>query len=622
MSNCDNYEFAKSLEQQSTNSETPYSNLQYQYITDLNNGIYSNGGLTLIQFDLSSIYNSNSLIDMNRAYLAIPIQIATVGTAVGVPGVLLAQNSSTGQNAAWSYVGLKNSYTTLVHAAELQVGGQTVEQYQPYNSNYTYFKLCSSMSVDDMRTIGSTIGMGREIDNPESLRYNTYNSVPAVGGAVNGIASAGPFQGNGFVNNMPFGNANPNFGDQTISGAQMATGPYNNSYYYRLNKIIDSTVSVAGSGTTAGTQYGTSGLALTSQMQTEGKANFSFGSSGTVGLVNDVAIIRLGDILDSMRNLPLTKRFSGQLRLYLNTGMLSVGTILPGNPYCMSFNAGNTSFTNTCPLMVSALPAAAYAVTGGPINQITTSLSIGKFNGGTIGSVTIPAQSSGLLPSCRLYFPQVTLKPEKLRFYLDQGLNRKVNYTSYYFNQFAAISQGSSFSGVVQSQVRRPRGLLILPFVSPNTGASTTTTGSGNGTNLTLTGITSFADQLSPFSCAPCQTGAISLINIQVAVGGQNFFQNAIQYTWSQFQENTMMYEKLNGIDLGLKCGLFSEYNFENAYRCYYLDLSRGTLADELTDRTVSLSLTNNSNAVIDLYTFVEYFNEIEINVENGIVKR
>jgi hypothetical protein len=53
MSNCDNYEFAKSLEVQSVTAETPYSNLQFQYITDQNNGVYSNGGLTLIQFDLN-----------------------------------------------------------------------------------------------------------------------------------------------------------------------------------------------------------------------------------------------------------------------------------------------------------------------------------------------------------------------------------------------------------------------------------------------------------------------------------------------------------------------------------------------------------------------------------------
>ena len=621
MSNCDNYEFAKSLEQQSSNSETPYSNLQYQYINDLNNGIYSNGGLTLLQFDLSSIYNSNSMIDMNKAYLAIPIQIATALTTQTTPGTLLTLNGGTASASnAWSYVGLKNSYTTLVHAAELQVGGQTVEMYQPYNSNYTYFKLCSEMSIDDLRSIGSTIGMGREIDNPESLRYNSASATAAAGGTGIGTTGAiGPFMGNGLVNNQPFGLPNPNFGDQTAAGTQIAAGPYNNSYYYRLNKVIDVTQSTAGSGTVAGTQYGTTGFATASNINLEGKAYFTYGSNGTVAIVNDVAIIRLGDILDSMRNLPLTKRFSGQLRIYLNTGMIAANSMALASPYCMATSAGYSTFTNTCPLMISALPAAAYTASS-QANQITTSLSVGKFNGGTIAGVSIPAQSGGILPSCRLYFPQVTLKPEKLRFYLDQGLNRKVNYTSYYFNQFAGISASGTFSGTVQSQVRRPRGILILPFLSPNTG--TGITGAGNGTNATLTGIVPFSDQLSPFSCAPCQTGALSLTNIQVSVGGQNFLQNALQYSWSAFQEQTMLHEKLNGIDLGMKCGLFSEYNFENAYRCYYVDLSRGTLADELTDRTISMSLTNNNNATIDLYTFVEYFNEIEINVENGIVKR
>ena len=615
MSNTDNYEFAKSLEHQSANGETPYSNLQFQYISDQNNGIYTNGGLTLIQFDLSTIYNSNSLVDMNRAYLAIPIQIPSVLTAAGAPTVNLTLNgATTSATSAWAWAGLKNSYTTLVHAVELQVGGQTVEQYSPYCSNYTFFKLISSMGADDLRSIGSTIGLGRELDNPESVRYNGFTAVPGTAGVF--PTAAGLFQGNGMVNNMPFGNANPNYGDQTVAGLQVNNGPYNNSYYYRLNKIIDVVNSSAGTATVAGTTFGTNGILPASQMTTECKSTFTF-SSSTVALVNDVAIIRLCDILDSMKNLPLTKRFAGQLRIYINTGIISA-TLGAATAYTMATSASYSSFTNTCPLMLSALPITAYTanVQGG---QITTALAVGKFSGGTIAGVTIPAQSQGLLPSCRLYFPQVALKPEKLRFYLDQGLNRKCCYTSYYFNQFNAIAAGANFSGVVQSQVRRPRGLLILPFLSAGNGL---TGGLGNGTNSTLTGIVPFNDQLSPFSCAPCQTGPISLINLQVSLGGQNQFQNAIQYSWSQFQENTMMYEKLNGIDIGMKTGLFSQFYFDNAYRAYYFDLSRGTIADELTDRTVSMSLVNNSNQQIDLFTFVEYFNEIEINVENGIVKR
>lgn len=617
MSNCDNYEFAKSLEAQGANLETPYSNLQFQFINDLNNGIYTNGGLTLVQFDLSSIYNSNSMIDMNRAYLAIPIQIPTVLTAAGVPGTLLTLNTSTAQNSAWSYVGLKNSYTTLVHAVELQLGGQTVEQYSPYCSNYTYFKLASAMSQDDLNSIGSTLGWGRALDNPESLKYNSYNAVPLTAGVFS-ASTGGLYGGNGIVNNFPFSTGNANYGDQTASGIQNSATVYNNSYYYRLNKIIDTTQSVLGSGTVGGAIFGANGIETNTQIVSECKGSFTFSNTNTVGLVNDIAIIRLGDILDSMKNLPLTKRFAGQLRLYLNTGMIS-STAMGAAGYTQATSASYTSFTNTCPLMISALPFAAYTASAQGA-QLTTALSVGRWPGGTIGGVTIPATASGLLPSCRLYFPQVALKPEKLRFYLDAGLNRKCCYTSYYFNQFSAIASGNNFSGTVQSQVKRPRGLLILPFLSQSTG--TGQTGSGNGTNLTLTGITPFADQLSPYSCAPCQTGPISLTNIQVSVGGCNFFQNAIQYTWSQYQENTMMYEKLNGVDLGMKSGLFSQYNFDNAYRCYYFDLSRGTLADELTDRTISCSFTNNSNVTIDAYTFTEYFNEFEINIENGIVKR
>ncbi len=622
----DNYEFHKSLEQQSSASETPYSNLQWQYINDLNNGIYSNGGgLTLIQWDLSSLYNSNNMIDMKRAYLTIPIQLVTALSTIATPNTILNPVAGYG----WCYAGLKNSYTTLIHACELQVGGQTIEQYQPYNSNYTFFKLASMMSQDDLNSLGTTLGWGRALDNPESLRYNSSLSQPSAT-AVFGSATATnpPFGGNGLVNNTPFGAANPNFGDQTAAGPQVqATAPtvYNQSYFNRLIKVIDTntTQSTLGSVTSPGTMWGNNGIETASNFNTEFRPTYSTATVGTqqFGVVTDTLIIRLCDIMDSMNHIPLTKRFAGNLRIYVNTGMVAATNLATGG-YGMVTSASANSFSNTCPLMISALPFAAYTSTS-QATQITAALGVGRWSGGNIQGCTIPALSAFQMQSCRLYYPQVTLKPEKLRFYQDQGLNRKVCYTSYYFNQFNGISAGSTFSQLIQSGVKRPRGLLILPFLSAqgNSGC----TGAGNGTiagALPITGITPFADQLSPFSTAPCTTGSISLSNIQVSVGGVNFLQNVLQCNWESFLEQSTVYEKINGFDLGVKCGLFNQFYFDNAYRAYYVDLSRGTLADELTDRTISASFLNNSNATIDAYTFLEYFNEFEINIENGIVKK
>ena len=52
--NTDNYQYTSSMESQSRNSFTPFVDKQSnQYVADINSGVYSSSGLTLVQFDLS-----------------------------------------------------------------------------------------------------------------------------------------------------------------------------------------------------------------------------------------------------------------------------------------------------------------------------------------------------------------------------------------------------------------------------------------------------------------------------------------------------------------------------------------------------------------------------------------
>ena len=38
--------------------------------------MYSNSGLTQVNFDLGSIFNSNKMVDMSQGYICIPITVA------------------------------------------------------------------------------------------------------------------------------------------------------------------------------------------------------------------------------------------------------------------------------------------------------------------------------------------------------------------------------------------------------------------------------------------------------------------------------------------------------------------------------------------------------------------
>ncbi len=65
----DNYEYNRSMEPQSQKDYSPYTDKQYNsYINDINSGVYQNNGLSLVQFDLSSIYNSAKFTDTNGLF--------------------------------------------------------------------------------------------------------------------------------------------------------------------------------------------------------------------------------------------------------------------------------------------------------------------------------------------------------------------------------------------------------------------------------------------------------------------------------------------------------------------------------------------------------------------------
>jgi hypothetical protein len=53
----DVYELSKSEQVQDLDRETPYESKQWNFVNDINSGVYTNSQQSLVQFDLSSIYN-------------------------------------------------------------------------------------------------------------------------------------------------------------------------------------------------------------------------------------------------------------------------------------------------------------------------------------------------------------------------------------------------------------------------------------------------------------------------------------------------------------------------------------------------------------------------------------
>ena len=605
----DVYEFAKSNEVQGVGDQTPYVSKQWQYVNDINSGVYSNNGISLVQFDLSSLYNSSSFVDINQGYFVIPI---TYVQALGsnFTGTLV---TPTGTGGDQMRLGLKSGFFNLVHACEIMVNGQTLDSYQPYLNAYTGFKMLSQMSQDDLNSYGFSLGMGNKVDNPASLKFNNNASQVVTGTFGTTTTANGPVGGNGITNNAPFASAS-NFGDQAALGAQNSTA-YNNGLFSRLNRIVDLQ---GNAGVAVNTLYGSTTYGQTIQSSTNLANEFrpAFQLLNTSYMVwYDYAVIRIGDILDSMQQMPLVKKFDGIVRLSLNVGVVGVQHVSAATGNQMT-SATASTFTNTCPLVVPSLLAV--PSTGGTAICSVSGLFIGKAT--TTNQFGINLGSSGAsnpMNACRFYFPQVVLKPERALSYVSENRNKQLSYTSMLYNQASAITAGGTYSGLIQSGVSNIRGVLILPFISSSThGLMNVASGVA-----VISGISAFAEMLSPFSQAPMQTAPISLINLSVAVGGQNVMQNFLSFGFETFLEQVSLYDKINGSSLGLSCGLISQYMWEQAYRSYYIDCSRGNLGDAMTPRNVNVTFTNNSQQTIDCLIFVEYYNSRIIDVETGLIR-
>ena len=552
----DNYEFSKSTMPQSIDNESPYAKKDWGYVNDINGGIYSNAGLTLVQFDLSSIYNSTALIDPAQMFIVVPL------TYVSAYSSSLTANSDTANllnpiTGGWASLGLKNGYHHLLHGADLIINGKTIEQYQPGLNHYLNSRLLSQMSYDDLETLGPRLGFGELLDNHQSLSYygsgnitgttalgtSAFPTAPSAAAA----ASTLNFTGNGVVNNFPYPPTYQagNSGDMSRPGTTQGSNTYNNGLYTRLKKIVD--ISGAGTATNLYGADNTKNIVSATQLANEFKPTYQVLNT-KYAVWYDYAVLRMCDIFDSMKNLCLMKKMDASLRLYFNTGSYGLTSFLGApianltgtNAMMFVVSQSLSTFTNTCPLIQSGNISATAANSLYPTTTlaIVSGLFIGRAtNTSLFGGINLAnSNASNVMNACRMYYPQITLKPEKLIPYISGNRSKKITYSTILTNQFNNLSTQTSFSALVQSGVQGIRGILVIPMLSASTNGS-------SGTAVYSSGVGTFAQALSPFDTCPATTGPLSLINLQVSIGGQNVLMNTLNFTYENFFEQIVLYK-------------------------------------------------------------------------------
>ena len=567
--NTDNYDFIKSSMAQGEESYSPYVDKQTNnYINDLNGGIYSLNQ-NLVSFDLGSIYNSSRFTNTDDMFLTIPVTMVFN---------LSSGNGATNYQpptAGWALQTLKSNFMNLIHQADIQVDGKTIAETQPFINCLTNVRMLSEMSIGDLKCIGSTLGFSDVLDSTNSVIWN---------------AASATVNGQGLTNNTIFGNPN-----QITCAANQNTGCCNEAILKRASKLVD--VTKTGLQNIWGT------IITQSQLNSDFKPYYAIGNTN-YGIVYDLAVIRLKDLFDCMSNIGLVRRFSGTLRIYVNTGALYLGCAANLVIPAYTFLPANSTFNNTCPFTINNL--AATAANGGlstGATQISAGLFIGKAlttsqNGVNLGL----SGASHPLTSCRLYFSSITMNPQKALEYTQSNRQKKVVYRSYYFNQINNVSAGSSYSALLQSGIVNPYALIMIPYISSQ-----------------QAGIGCYQWQ-SPFDTAPATGAPIILQNLQVQMGSVNILSNPYYYGFEDYITQFTTAEALTSSDIGVSNGLITKEWWE-MNRMYYVNLSRGTPADKATPRNITVSFNNNSAVAIDILCFCVFLDDLTIDVETGLVQ-
>ena len=357
----DNYEFNRSMHTQSENEYSPYTDKQYNsYINDINSGVYQNNGLSLVQFDLSSIYNSSRFTDTNDLFVVLPVILAAA-FSTSTAGTLVAPAVGN-----VNLLSLKNNFIHLIHQADLSINGKTAEDVQPYINISKHFQMLSEMSFGDLETVGYSIGMS-EPDNWKSKIYNGSN-----------LATITTKSGNGMTNNRPFvptasfsGGAKDN---NTLTANQFDK-VVNTALQSRLGRYTDTTA-----GSVNGFYGNNSGfIANLSQLKNDFTPTYEVLNTNYM-VWYDYAVIKLSTIFESLSKIGLTRKADIFLRLYVNTGTLNASISSPNSTAPgYSLTVANNGFNGTCPFTINYLTEA--SASGGipaTVANITAGLYLAK----------------------------------------------------------------------------------------------------------------------------------------------------------------------------------------------------------------------------------------------------
>ena len=530
-------------------------------VMDNNNTSYSSNTLTL---DTSALSNSNKYISWREGFLSVPLLLTVTSGAQWTIG--------TAATSADYGFGLKNNYASVIHSVSVDLQGSTIIQQTAWINLWNNFRLITTLSWQDVATIGSSIGF-----------------YPDTAGAFEASSAVG-LCGVGVCNNNNFDLA------PVVSGAFNAQESYNRGLYERQRAINLNLSAAMGVG---GTQA-FSTLISDTNMRNIYKSYIQTNLGGASGTNNFQIVIMANIMLKHLHpffdKMVLSKGVFMKITLILNnatTRFAAVATTSLGAP-TVNVPSGGINPIMVASMNVSngnrALEAGTYSV----------SLSVGASVLGGVNSLTV---GGNLARSVMLQVPSVVFNPVYESAYLSSPV-KSIEYSDVYSYQVLNIASGATLNNLITNGIAGIKSVLVLPFFN-------------SAYNATL----ALSPLLSPYD--DCGGGTTSplchLYNFNVQISGQNAIYNNQRYTYEAFLQQLNGQNAINGnlVD-GLGSSLISQLDFENKYCYYYVNVERQLPIERSVPKSVVLQGINASAYAVDYYVFIEYSQSLSLNVLLG----
>lgn len=550
-------------------------------ILDNQNGIYSSNQSVI---DTSQFSNSNKWINYRESYFTVPMLLTLTQTTASVNFTPAAP-----LNSSDYALGLKNWYGSMIHSFSVDLAGTTIIQQTPFQSLWNTFRLLTTLSYQDLLTIGPSIGFYP--DNSSSWSYHSAVS---------------PSSGVGVSNNS---NAISN---PLVTGVYNQLEVTNNGLYQRQRAW---NFNLSGTSGVGGAAFST--LITQANLQQIYKSSILAPVSGTVAIKGYWACQIVGSVflrhLHSFFNsLCLVKGMFMKMTMNLNNSIAQV-SITQGTTAITSMTQtlAGCSFPlgGVCPIMFSS------GILGNGLSQtLVTAATAGTVLSAslTVGSTSYDSNISGQSAPIKGYVNNLTLTAPCYTFnpafegaYLANAV-RKIDYSDIYQYQILNQLAGSNINSLVSNGIAGIKSVLVIPFHTSNATI-----------NGSISPIQSVFDPAGGGTTSPLSY----LSNFNVVISGQNAVYNSQRYTYEAFLNQLNGQNSINGNQVdGLGSGLISQLDFENCYNHYYVNVERCLPIEKGVSKSVSIVGQNVCAAgiALDLYVFVEYSVSVSINILLG----